>query len=605
MMASFLKIVGRVHYEDMAETNKPMANLITFVFAVVFFFILLNMLIAIVMSNYATLRKKTQLKTEANARIAEEEGKAWTTKFLRLIFFTPPGAKDKKDSDVESINYEQNRVDAAIAKNNEKKTDQNKMTLWSIFCINLNSLCNFQPETHEKIKQRQKKTMETLRQEQFIARMEEKRMHQVEIINLIFKATVYIVFVILATAMVLMQINVNSFFLANDSMTVLFADMENSQDVHAVTKLEEIPGYITAIYKALYENRKKGALSNNMAVFSNPFLRITLNRNQLLPNDFERTKDVFPFYTLEGRSKTKPLKEDYVYPLNYTDPLSANKMYRYYPPGDERTYNKEGGVVMYPPYDPVSAYQVFSDLIQAIDLDLSRIALEILTYSPNTGGFIWSTVIIDYEPTGVASSKIANTGFKINQYSTPGMKARGILEVLFCLFVLYFTYWELHIWTMTWLKVREEDHKDCPKADPEDTTFNRVLVFLYTNPKKVSHENACTLFFILLLGICKLAYHVTKQVTVASFKYLFKDLFHVINITSIVLCYFLIYNWQSFIYIMKMQDSDNFDEAQIGFCQHQFSYSQCLFRFDLIGEHIPSLHTSSCSVCNALVLLVN
>ena len=100
----FLKIVGKINYQEMVDANSAMAPAILFPFAVIFFFILLNMFVAIVMSNYSILRKKSQLKTEANARIAEEEGKEWSKKILNLVLCLPPNSKDDAEKGEDEAN---------------------------------------------------------------------------------------------------------------------------------------------------------------------------------------------------------------------------------------------------------------------------------------------------------------------------------------------------------------------------------------------------------------------------------------------------------------------------------------------------------------------
>ncbi len=101
IMAMFVKIVGKVNYSEMYDANPSMAPMILFPFAIVFFFVLLNMFVAIVMSSYEILRNSTQLKTEANARIAEEEGATWTKKLMNFVFCTAPESKDDQKEDEE------------------------------------------------------------------------------------------------------------------------------------------------------------------------------------------------------------------------------------------------------------------------------------------------------------------------------------------------------------------------------------------------------------------------------------------------------------------------------------------------------------------------
>ena len=166
MMSSFLKVVGKTNYSEMASSNADLAVTVLFVFSILFFFILLNMFIAIVMSNYAALRRKTQLKTEANARIAEEHGKYWTQKLWRLIRCIPQNDENAPDAEKGVT------VDATIARKG-KGEENKKHSLWNIFCTNLNTLCSFKPETHEKIKNRQKEVMESLKREQLQDRISE------------------------------------------------------------------------------------------------------------------------------------------------------------------------------------------------------------------------------------------------------------------------------------------------------------------------------------------------------------------------------------------------------------------------------------------------
>ena len=100
----------------MYAANSSMAGVIFFPYSIIFFFILLNLFLGIVMSSYEALRTKTQNKTEANARIAEEEGKEWTKKLFNLILCVVPGSEDdekeqtkaKKKDTIEEGKHESN-----------------------------------------------------------------------------------------------------------------------------------------------------------------------------------------------------------------------------------------------------------------------------------------------------------------------------------------------------------------------------------------------------------------------------------------------------------------------------------------------------------------
>ena len=74
-MTLFLMIMGEVNFAEMDEANPEMSYIFFFPFMILFFLILLNMFLAIVMSTYDQLRKTKQINTEAMAAILADETK--------------------------------------------------------------------------------------------------------------------------------------------------------------------------------------------------------------------------------------------------------------------------------------------------------------------------------------------------------------------------------------------------------------------------------------------------------------------------------------------------------------------------------------------------
>jgi len=549
-MSSFLKIVGKIGFEEMSEANNDIAVVILFVFAIIFFFILINMFIAIVMSNYAVLRKSSQLKTEANAKIAEEEGANWTKRLFRFILCTPPeGTETAEKKDVEKPKG----VDAAIDSKNQKKEITNqKLTLWNTMCMNLNALCSSKPTTNEKIKNRQMKAMETLRREQLVSRISEKKILEREIIGIVVQAVIYVVFIALYITMVLLQINISDAFLANNAMQTKLNDIYDKYEVKKIGALADIPDFISGLYMTIYSLKEQEHIANNIVVFSNPFIRITMNRNKIIMNTKEATMNAVPYYMHDNSLKTTALKDDYVRPMNYTDPSSNDVIYRYYPPGDPRTYKSRGGVVMYVPYDQSEAEVVFNDLKNSVNLDFNEIDIEILTYVPNSLMFTWTTVAITYKPSGDASAEFITNSFRGDQYHTTAEKGRIALEIIVILFILYFSFNEIRGWVLVFIKVRTEDHLDCPKAGPEDGSWNKFLIILYIEPKSVANESAGAMIFIILYGCLKVIFHITKQLLLATYYFVFKSFFEVITVAALIITYLQIFNWYfSYFVILK------------------------------------------------------
>jgi len=86
LMTTFLKMFGKPNYGEMKEYNPSFAFIFIVAFLVIFSFFVLNAFTAILVSQYGWLRKRSLLKIEANARIAEEEGKKFTKKIFDLLF---------------------------------------------------------------------------------------------------------------------------------------------------------------------------------------------------------------------------------------------------------------------------------------------------------------------------------------------------------------------------------------------------------------------------------------------------------------------------------------------------------------------------------------
>ncbi|MDR3547293.1 MAG: hypothetical protein P4M11_03285 [Candidatus Pacebacteria bacterium] len=168
---------------------------------------------------------------------------------------------------------------------------------------------------------------------------------------------------------------------------------------------------------------------------------------------------------------------------NFSLPDSVDTVYRYYPEGSDKTYRKSGGVVMYASYNATMAESVFDNLKVAIGVTLNYAVLEVVTYAPNIGVFVWTYVRLDYSPNGRAEVKVSNTAFRIHQYAG-NMKYRAILEILTCLFLLYFVYYEIYEWVMVWEAVRAKDNESCLKPNETDGTGNRIMIFLYLDPRK-------------------------------------------------------------------------------------------------------------------------
>ena len=168
--------------------------------------------------------------------------------------------------------------------------------------------------------------------------------------------------------------------------------------------------------------------------------------------------------------------------------LIASTKYSYYGKGDKRTYGKKGGVVLYSPFDAELARVVFKDVKSSLNLKLEYLAIEFIAYVANIGKFVWTTVHLGLFNSGKVEATIENIVFKIAQYSG-SMKYRAILEVLFILFIIFYTYREMYNGYTLWEAQRAIDNLSCTKPGAQDSNWNRFIIFFYIDPKQAEKES--------------------------------------------------------------------------------------------------------------------
>ena len=144
---------------------------------------------------------------------------------------------------------------------------------------------------------------------------------------------------------------------------------------------------------------------------------------------------------------------------------------------------------MYGGYDSASGYQTLSLLSKAMTLNLTSFVIEIVTYAPNIGVFVWTSLSFSLDNAGGFSNNVKNQAFRLHHYAGSGM-SRIACEVLFVLFVFYYTYQELLFFVGLWEDQREKDEEgDVIKAEPDAPRWARILVCFYIDPKKAAQES--------------------------------------------------------------------------------------------------------------------
>lgn len=530
---SFHKLLIESNHYELAEINKFMSIVILLVLAIIMVFVLLTLLNVIIMSNYSLLKRSTQMKIEAAARMTREEGKNWTRKILNLVLCRSPVEREKSEEDVP-----QTEEKDVLQEAKKKKKTEKELSVWNIFLMNLNALCVFQAHTSESRKKKQKETIDALKQEQHAARMEEKREQERNVITRLVQAVIYITFLVLFITLTLLHINVGQLSLANNAMKVLIPSTEYSKTYIQDSDMQKS---VNLVVEKVYAKQIKDSgtqtqdyFLDNAVFFSNPFLRVIYKRNMVYKNGDTDVNRACPFKTVDSTYSSNENAQDW-------------EVFVY--AGNDKLHGKDSGVVINFPYKVTFTNQEglnllgIDQIMSKMTVDKAQLVMEIFGYIPNIETFTRVKVEFKYQSSGIVAYNIYHYAVLYNQYSSKAAKARAALEIIICLFVLYFTFEEICSFIDTFQEVRAKDHLDCPKPGPDDTCGDRVLIALYTDPKTVKNKSLIELIFYFLLGVLKLIYHVSKQIVLATVKYLFRDISGIIRILSIVLCYIVICNW--------------------------------------------------------------
>eukprot|EP00826_Nyctotherus_ovalis_P033087 TRINITY_DN2668_c0_g2_i3.p1 TRINITY_DN2668_c0_g2~~TRINITY_DN2668_c0_g2_i3.p1 ORF type:complete len:186 (+),score=32.15 TRINITY_DN2668_c0_g2_i3:433-990(+) len=140
-------------------------------------------------------------------------------------------------------------------------------------------------------------------------------------------------------------------------------------------------------------------------------------------------------------------------------------------------------------------------IMSKMTVDKAQLVMEIFGYIPNIETFTRVKVEFKYQSSGTVAYSVYHYAFLYDQYSSKGAKAGAALEIVDCLFVLYFTFEEICSFAEAFQEVRAKDHLDCPKPSPDDTCGDRVLVPFNSYHKIVKNKSLVWLMFYFLFGI--------------------------------------------------------------------------------------------------------
>lgn len=308
------------------------------------------MFLAIFLSTYITLRKKTHLLVEAKAVLLREESKKFLDKIFNLIFFRFNSNIIQDSLEYLRLNsqekndvYEQTEINEMIKKLGNSILQQSKVNYFQIFKYNLFQLSMLNKGssivTREQYLQKIKNCVETikiqkakhLKYRDYVENLVDHNFHLLK--NLVICA-VYIFFFVFMVIMriritesyKLHQINYSSLYLPE------YAYRGENQTLSDLRDVAQCYGFMEQVLIPIFENHQ---MSQNYWI-GGYRARITFNNYKFKTNENSFSSSAMPFYVPE---KKEMLTDNF-----YGN--STRFLYQYHEKGDGNTYDRNGGYVL-------------------------------------------------------------------------------------------------------------------------------------------------------------------------------------------------------------------------------------------------------------------
>ena len=446
--------------EQLKAVNQNLSTVFIVFFVIVFFMILLNVFLAIVMSTYDTLKKNSQLTLNAKAEMIGEQTQEWFNALTNLIFFRVQSAEQDaleyeklNELNQEDLNEEDKNGITEKLKMHETLILANvRVDLIKIFKTNfalLSSLNRPSLLTHEQNVQKISDTLRKILKRYMLEYLEKQRLKTLVDYNfhLIIEMMIYIVYIIIFINMFLLILRVSDSYslreLTKDNFEIpLYGEGLTLEEVNTQS---DMFSYINEVF---IPGISKKYLQNLNYFLDNQRARITLNQYALTPNPNTFSNNVIPKYIKEGSVSQN---------TNQFRGKTTELLYRYIQPGTKETFKKGGGYVFYLMFN-----QNMSEVIkilkndEVLGINGSSLAIEWITYNANYNLYSYSYIAFQHTLSGSVERIINSNAIELD-YFRDDVPIRGILQIIYFFFTLYYITSEIREWWSIWKLVKEEE----------------------------------------------------------------------------------------------------------------------------------------------------
>lgn len=522
-------------YDDMSVANTTIAPIFLVVYLTIFFLVLTNMFLAIVMSTYGDLKKKGQLILEAKAEMIAEQSKEWFQTLSNLILFR--GANTENNA----LMYEElNKADQEGLDDEEKANQQEqikmhetlilastKVDLIKIFKTNFGKLSTLNRPilmTHEQNIEKIGSTLRKILERAKLKKLEKAQQENLVDYNfhLIVQMLIYLVYIVIFIVMILMRLRITDSYAVHQLINQNFAEATFGDGItfEQISTQQEVFQYLEEIF--LPTITKESLFDQNYFI-DKKRARITLNQYVLYENKQSFSKDVIDSYVPQGnlRHSTSDFRGE-----------QSQLLYLYTAPGTKFSYQENGGYIKF-----LKTGEDMVKIISILKMDNilgkkgSSMAIEWVTYNANFNLFTYSYITFTHSLSGQIVHELYTLPIELDFFKD-AVPIRGILEIIYFLFTMYYIIMESREWWAIWVAIRNDERNRRKGSE----ALARVIVKLLG--KRAAEKGCGRIFETAFKGIKQGLFWLFKfliNVIQSLKRYLQQDVFNVIDFISISL----------------------------------------------------------------------
>lgn len=146
----FAMSLGKIDFKSMEVSNNSIAEFFFLVFMALTFFILINMFLAIILSNFIKIRNRDQLLLEAKALMIKEDSNKFIQTILNFLLFRVKSNINEEALEYERLSrldcvdpVEQDKINDRLRKLENSILHQSKQSMIGVFKYNLGQITQF------------------------------------------------------------------------------------------------------------------------------------------------------------------------------------------------------------------------------------------------------------------------------------------------------------------------------------------------------------------------------------------------------------------------------------------------------------------------------